>query len=111
MDTLVEYGNIIESALRDHVAIAYTKGDIVGNVFVDAERKNFLLMIAGWEGHRRVHGCVVHIQLIADKVWIQRDGIEDSITQELEAAGIPKEKIVLAFYPAHVRPHTGYAVA
>ena len=57
-----------------------------------------------------MHGCVVHIQIIGDKVWIQCDGVEDSITQDLEAAGIPKEKIVLAFYPAHVRPHTGYAV-
>ena len=46
MDPLVQYGEIIESALRAYVAIAYQKANIEGNV-IDAERKNFLLMIAG----------------------------------------------------------------
>ncbi|MFM7425742.1 MAG: element excision factor XisI family protein, partial [Elainella sp.] len=42
---------------------------------------------------------------------IHYDGVEDGITQELIAAGIPKDQIVLAFHPPHLRQHTGYAVA
>lgn len=38
------------------------------------------------------------------------DRIENSTTKELVNAGVPKEKIVLAFYPPQVRVHTGYAV-
>ncbi|BBC25815.1 element excision factor XisI family protein [Pseudanabaena sp. ABRG5-3] len=45
-----------------------------------------------------------------DKIWIHYDGIEDSVTEDLVAAGVPKEKIVLGFYPPDVRVHTGYAV-
>ncbi|MFN5265589.1 MAG: element excision factor XisI family protein, partial [Pseudanabaena sp.] len=56
-------------------------------------------------------GCVTHVQIIDDKIWIQRDGIEDGITDELVEAGIPKDKIVLGFHPPSVRPHTGYAIA
>jgi hypothetical protein len=45
-----------------------------------------------------------------EKCWIQRDGTESGIAHDLEAAGIPKDRIVLAFRPPAVRPHTGYAV-
>lgn len=111
MDKLTDYCQIIESVLQRYASIPYSHGEMNYHLIVDAERENFLLMTIGWEGHRRVHAVIVHIQIIDDKIWIQRDGIEDSITAELESAGIPKDKIVLAFYPDHVRPHTGYAVA
>jgi hypothetical protein len=45
--------------------------------------------------------------VIDGKVWVQRDDTEDGVTYELVAAGIPKDKIVLGFHPANVRPHTG----
>jgi hypothetical protein len=54
---------------------------------------------------------VVHVEIRDDKLWIHYDGIEDSITEELVAAGIPKDHIVLAFHPPFVRQHTGYALA
>ena len=41
----------------------------------------------------------------------QYDGIEDGITDELVASGVPKDRIVLAFHPPEVRQHTGYARA
>jgi hypothetical protein len=111
MDTLVKYDRAIESALQGHANIASDRDRLDYQVIVDAERENFLLMTIGWENHRRIHLCLVHIQIIGDKIWVQRDGIEDSVTADLEAAGIPKDQIVLAFYPDHVRPHTGYAIA
>ncbi|WP_293063912.1 MULTISPECIES: element excision factor XisI family protein [unclassified Moorena] len=42
---------------------------------------------------------------------LKYDGIEDSITEELVASGVPKDRIVLAFHPREIREHTGYAVA
>ena len=68
-------------------------------------------MREGWENSRRVHGCVVHAEIRNDKIWIHYDGIEDGITDELVAAGVPKDHIVLAFHPPQVREHTGYALA
>jgi hypothetical protein len=43
------------------------------------------------------------------KIWIHYDGIEDGITDELVAGGVPKDHIVLAFHPPYVRQHTEYA--
>jgi hypothetical protein len=67
-------------------------------------------MSVGWDKHR-VHGCVVHIDLIDGKCWIQRDGTETGIARDLVAAEIPKDRIVLAFKSPEIRPHTSYAVA
>ena len=38
------------------------------------------------------------------------DGIEDSLTDKLVTAEVPKDCIVLAFHPPQVREHTGYAI-
>ncbi len=43
-------------------------------------------------------------------VWIQHDGTNRPVAEELMAAGIPREDIVLGFHPADVRPLTGFAV-
>jgi hypothetical protein len=68
-------------------------------------------MVVGWDGIRRVHGCLVHLDIIDGKIWIQRDGTEDGIAQELLDAGIPKDQMVLGFKPPDVRKISGFAVA
>lgn len=110
MDKLDEYRQIITKILTEYVNIPYSYGEITQQLIIDKEENNFLLFDTGWQNKRRVHGCVTHIQIIDDKIWIQRDGIEHGITNELLEAGIPKEKIVLAFHPPHVRQHTEFAV-
>jgi hypothetical protein len=111
MDTTIETDRaIIERILADRAKYPYAYGEIERQLVFDRERDHYLLLSVGWEGSR-VHGCVIHIDLIDGKCWIQRDGTEDGIAHELEAAGIPKDRIVLAFKPPEIRPLTGYAVA
>ena len=64
-----------------------------------------------WDKSRHHHGCLIHVEIIDGKVWVQRDGTEDGVTDELVQAGIPKEEIVLDFHEPSVRPYTGFAVA
>ncbi|MCU0490939.1 MAG: XisI protein [Chloroflexaceae bacterium] len=111
MDRLNHYRQLIEQTLRSYAQIPYAYGDIESKVVIDHENDQYLLVNVGWDNMRRVHGCLVHIDLIDGKVWIQRDGTETGIARELVAAGIPKEQIVLAFHPAERRQYTGYAVA
>jgi hypothetical protein len=44
-------------------------------------------------------------------VWVQRDGTEYGVTNDLVEAGIPKSDIVLGFHQPDVRQYTGFAVA
>ncbi|MBE9070597.1 XisI protein [Leptolyngbya cf. ectocarpi LEGE 11479] len=111
MDTMMFYQNTVEKILKDYAEIPYSYGDIRQYVIVDAERTHFLLFNEGWNGKKRVHGVVTHVEIRDSKLWIHFDGTEDGITDELVTAGISKENIVLAFHPPQVRQHTGYAIA
>lgn len=43
-------------------------------------------------------GCVLHLDIKNSKIWIQHDGTEIGIANELVKLGVPKEDIVLAFH-------------
>ncbi|MBF0228553.1 MAG: XisI protein [Desulfamplus sp.] len=111
MDTLNEYRSIIEKVLRNYVNITYANGKIENEIIIDHNNDRYLVMSLGWENVRRIHGCIIHIDIIDGMVWIQRDGTEDGIATELEQEGMPKDHIVLGFHEPDVRCHTGYAVA
>ncbi|MEM1167760.1 MAG: XisI protein [Cyanobacteria bacterium P01_H01_bin.35] len=110
MDTLVQYREIIQQQLQEYTEIPYAYGDLQSRLIISEDRNNFLLITQGWENDVQVHGCLVHIELIGDKIWIHRDGLEDGIALDLVNAGIPKNKIVLGFHPPEVRPYTEFAV-
>ncbi|MEL6604263.1 MAG: XisI protein [Cyanobacteria bacterium J06614_10] len=111
MDTLEQWREAIRNSLQYYADIPYNYGDVKTYIVTSEDRNHFMLMREGWEGHRRIHGCVVHVEIRDSKIWMHYDGIEDSITTDLVAAGIPKKRIVLAFHPVEVREHTEYAVA
>ena len=111
MDRLEFYRDTIEKILRKYAEIPFSYDEIEEYLIIDRDRNHFLLLDVGWQQERRVHGCLTHVQIIDGKIWIQRDGIEDGVTEELVEAGVPKSDIVLGFQPPEVRPLTGYASA
>jgi hypothetical protein len=64
----------------------------------------------GWQGRKRGHCVIYHLDIIDGKIWIQYDATDRPIAIQLVRAGIPKEDIVLAEKPVEVRPLTGYGV-
>jgi hypothetical protein len=111
VDRLENYRQIIRNVLSEYLKLQYANGEIQNEAVFDRENDRYMIVSVGWQGVKRVHGALVHIDIINDKVWIQRDGTEHGIARELVAAGIPKDHIVLGFHTADVRPHTEYAAA
>ncbi len=111
MDTLETYRQGIEKVLRVYAQIPYAHGEIQSEVVMDRRSDHYLLLAVGWDGARRIHGSIVHIDIIDGKVWIQRDGTEHGMAEELVEAGIPRDHIILGFRPPDLRQYTGYAVA
>jgi hypothetical protein len=109
MDTLEKYRGTVQDIIKKYAEIPYSYGNIQSQTVFDRDADHYLLMIAGREGVRRVHGCLVHIDIIGGKIWIQRDGTEDGIAEELLKAGIPKDRIVLGFRSPEMRKHTQFA--
>ena len=111
MDTLDHYRQLIRNILTEDARIPYAHGDIQIEPVFDRESDRYLLVILGRENDKRVHGCLVHIDIIDGKLWIQRDGTERGIANELVNAGVPRDQIVLGFRSAEIRKHTEFAVA
>ena len=111
MDALETYRQIIQKVLNEYIQIPYAHGDIKNEYIVDCESTRYLVMTLGWQNSKRVHGCLLHIEIINGKVWIQRDGTEHGIAKDLVRAGIPKEQIVLGFQEPTARQYTEYAAA
>ena len=110
MDTLDTYRQIIQQVLTEYTKIPYAYGELECKAIFDRDSDSYLLVTLGWNGAKRVHGILVHIDIIEGKVWIQRDGTEYGIAYELEKAGISKKQIDLGFHPQDVRQYTAYAV-
>lgn len=111
MAQVSEYAEIVKRIIRAYGAVKPSVGDIrVETVFDDAQG-HYELMYSGWSRSMRIHGPVIHIDVHDGKVWVEHDGTDAVIVDELLAAGIPQEHIVLGFQPPDTRIHTGFALS
>ncbi|MDJ1172007.1 XisI protein [Roseofilum sp. BLCC_M154] len=108
---LEKYGDYIEGIFNDYARINYVNAEITNTPIVDRDRHHFLLVSEGWEGKKRVHRTLVHLEIRDDKIWIHFDGMAESVVEQLLTLGVPKEDIVLAFHPPHVRKLGDFAIA
>ncbi|MEZ4527640.1 MAG: XisI protein [Desulfobacterales bacterium] len=98
MQLLRQFGDAIPSS--EHVEIQY---------IFDTQRDHYQLFQVGWEGYDWIHGCILHLDIRNGKIWIQHNGTELSIADELVAMGVPKQDIVLGFQAPYKRKYTGFA--
>lgn len=115
MDRVNCYRQIIKDLVTRYAQLKPAYGDIEIKTLFDEEHDQYQLLYVGWDNYQRIHNVILHLELRCAgddcKVWIQYDGIEDGVAEELVAAGIPREHIVLGFQPETVRPFTEYATA
>lgn len=109
MDPLDTWRDALERILTAHTMVPYANAQAVTEVVFDRARDRYVLMDVGWRGAERVHGALVHVDIIEGRLWIQYDGTEHGIANELVEAGVPRDRIVLAWKPPSVRPFTGFA--
>src|SRR4051812_16863023 len=110
MDKLKQYRDIVRRVIEEYASHKPSHGKIETEAVIDLARNHYQVMHVGWDNWRRIHGCVIHVDIIGDKVWIQYDGTNRPVADELIAAGIPRSDIVLGFQPVEVRPYTTFAV-
>lgn len=107
----IDYVEIIKRILCEYATFKPSYGEIEVETIFDEAHGHYEVIHIGWDGWKRVHGALIHVDIRDGKVWIQHDGTEDGIASELEQAGIPREHIVLAWQHPSTRKHTAFAVA
>jgi hypothetical protein len=108
MDSLSSYQETIKKLLEN---LAPPSDEIESQIITDMEHDHYQLTQVGWKNNRRVYGCVLHLDIKDQKIWIQHNGTELDIAQELVKRGIPKQQIVVGFQSPFKRQFTEFAVA
>lgn len=111
MGKIEQYRTIVKRVINDHARHQLSYGDIDVQTIFDVEGDHYQLVHAGWNQKLRQYGCLIHVDIKDDKLWIQYDGTEVGVANELVAHGVPKGDIVLAYLSPFARQHTEFAVA
>lgn len=111
MDRIKHFQEIIEQILTRYLEINYANAEIQNEPIFNREDGQYVIMSSGWQGARRIHSCLLHLKIQGGKIWIERDGTEHGIANDLVAAGVPRDAIVLGFYSRVARQHSDFAVA
>ena len=67
MDRIERYRRIIGRVIAEYAQFKPSHGQIDTEAVIDRERDHYEVLHVGWDGTRRVHGSVVHVDLIGDK--------------------------------------------
>jgi hypothetical protein len=97
MDTPKTDRDAVKLVIQKYARFKPSHGDVRLDTVFDEANDRYALMQVGWDRGRRVRGNLIYVTVGEGKVWIEYDGIEQGITQDLIAAGVPQERIVLAF--------------
>lgn len=100
------YRQILQQIVERHAAMPAEPEDLEAIPICDTVHDHYLLMDVGRSGTGRTGYVVFHLRLRDGKVWIERDGIEYGIAQDLLEAGIPEEDIVMSYYRQPPQPLT-----
>lgn len=109
MAEVASYAEIVKRVIREYAAIKPSYGEVQVETIFDDAQGHYELMYAGWTGNRRIHGSVIHVDIRDGKIWIQHDGTERGIAEDLVEAGVAREHVVLAFHHPDKRPFTSFA--
>ncbi|MDZ8104448.1 MAG: XisI protein [Nostoc sp. DedQUE12a] len=104
----INYRELVQTILKRH-SIHHSNDDTEIQLIFDTDRDHYQVIHLGWEELRRVYGCIIHVDIKDGKIWIQRDGTEVGVANELVTAGVPKQDIVLGFHAPYKRKFTEFA--
>jgi hypothetical protein len=111
-NTLNHWRQTIRRILTDLAAVPFPEVvTMTAKTVFDENSDVYLVVVEGWQGVRRLHGCLVHVEIKGDKIWVQQDGTEYGVAADLLATGVPKDRIVLGFKSPQSRAGTQFAVA
>jgi hypothetical protein len=111
MDKLSLYRQYIQELLTQRAKLRSPSDPVESETIFDIVSDRYQLVNVGWkDASTRIYGCVLHVDIKDGKIWVQHDGTEDAIADQLVALGVPKQDIVLAYHAPHVRQYTEFAV-
>ncbi len=115
MEKLLKYRKILREVLEEYSVgdrtLKYKPDDAQIKLIMDTENDHYQVLYAGWRDSKQIFSVIFHFDIIDSKIWIQRNMSDYNIIEDIEAKGVPKKDIVLAFHAPEIRAYTEYATA
>lgn len=112
MDPVGRYRAIVQGLLREigdaceRSRRADGRDDIQTHCIFDAERDHYLLVSTVRGGSHHNTGYHIYIRIADGKVRIEDDWTDGELVEDLLAAGIPREDIILSWQEKRPQPHS-----
>lgn len=97
--------------LQDYLEFLGEDPECKTQIVIDETHFSYLLIETGWHNSQRIYGTLIHIDIIEQKIWIQQDGTEQGIANEIVKQGISPTQIVLGYKTEERRKITDFAVS
>lgn len=113
MEKVKKYRQILQEVLKDYSLDRSglpQPTDVETQLLFDTQNDHYQVLRVGWRNKTQVFLVIFHFDIKNEKIWLQQNVSDYDIIGDLEARGIPKSDIVLAFHAPQMRPFTGYAV-
>ncbi|KKD36221.1 MAG: XisI protein [Limnoraphis robusta] len=110
MEKVEQYRQLVQELLQAYSEIKASNEEVEAEIIFDTLRDRYQVVHVGWSNKRRIYGCVLHLDIKNGKIWIQHDGTEGGIANELVERGVAKQDIVLGFHSPFKRQFTEFAV-
>ncbi len=111
MERLERYRQLIQTILTNYHQWAAngSDSDVQDCLAFDEERDRYFWFQVGWQGKRRAFSVMVYLRIEAGKIWVEEDWTKQGIVNDLLAAGVLKEDVVLGFQHPSKRALTEFA--
>ncbi len=111
MEKLTLYKQILRKWMSAQLTDNQTLQEEETYMVVDEENQHYLLYHNGWDNMSRSYGCFFHARIKNEKIFIEYNGTDIEVAEDLVVEGVAKADIVLAFHAPAKRKHTGFGVA
>lgn len=108
MDKITTYRSYIQEVIKELGRQLPTSDTIETQYIFDTEHDHYQLFQVGWDRSEWVHGCILHFDIRDGKIWLQHNGTDMGIAEELLSCGVPAHDIVLGFQAPYKRKYTGF---
>lgn len=84
MDKIEMYRQHIKELLIQRAKLRSPSDPIASETIFDTVKDHYQLVNVGWKNNStRIYGCVLHVDIKDGKIWIQHDGTEEAIADQL----------------------------
>jgi hypothetical protein len=117
MDKLTTYRIAIKTILEQYYRLTPAQShqplseEVSDRLAFDDTHDHYLWFRFGWDSKKLVQHIIIYISVKHTKIWVEQDNTDLCIVDDLLAAGIPAEDIVLGFHHPSKRALTEFAIA